>query len=215
MRTHPLLALFTTTITLTSTGFVAGSLADSGHPAAASSARSTAHRVTRLAAQAPLAATGSTAAADRRPAAITAVATHAIRLFVRSDVSAAGPLALALVLGSRDRHRMLPASVRRHAAHLVQLLIEGANRTARSATAPATGVWLALRTCESGGNYRANTGNGYFGAYQFLPTTWWSLGYHGLPSEAPVRVQDQAARLLEARAGWQPWPQCAATLGLG
>lgn len=31
---------------------------------------------------------------------------------------------------------------------------------------------LALRTCESGGNYNRNSGNGYYGAYQFLPSTW-------------------------------------------
>lgn len=31
---------------------------------------------------------------------------------------------------------------------------------------------LALRTCETGGNYARNSGNGYFGAYQFLPATW-------------------------------------------
>lgn len=34
-------------------------------------------------------------------------------------------------------------------------------------------AWLqALRTCETGGNYARNSGNGYYGAYQFLPTTW-------------------------------------------
>ncbi|MDA8291597.1 MAG: hypothetical protein M0Z33_07970, partial [Actinomycetota bacterium] len=42
MRTHPLLALFTTTITLTSTGLVAGSLAGTG-PATPLVGRTTAH----------------------------------------------------------------------------------------------------------------------------------------------------------------------------
>lgn len=33
--------------------------------------------------------------------------------------------------------------------------------------------WLyALRMCETHGNYQTNTGNGYYGAYQFLPSTW-------------------------------------------
>lgn len=33
--------------------------------------------------------------------------------------------------------------------------------------------WLAsLRSCETGGNYARNSGNGYYGAYQFLPATW-------------------------------------------
>ncbi len=53
--------------------------------------------------------------------------------------------------------------------------------------------WLrALRQCESGGNYADNTGNGYYGAYQFSLGTWSRLGLSGLPSSAPPSVQDQA-----------------------
>lgn len=34
-------------------------------------------------------------------------------------------------------------------------------------------TWLyKLRMCESGGNYQRNSGNGFYGAYQFLPSTW-------------------------------------------
>ena len=36
--------------------------------------------------------------------------------------------------------------------------------------------WLtALRVCETGGVYSRNSGNGYYGAYQFLPSTWDSI----------------------------------------
>jgi uncharacterized protein YabE (DUF348 family) len=63
-------------------------------------------------------------------------------------------------------------------------------------TAPVTGnlgSWLAaLRKCESGGNYQDDTGNGYYGAYQFSLGTWERLGNTGLPSSAPPSVQDQA-----------------------
>jgi uncharacterized protein YabE (DUF348 family) len=63
-------------------------------------------------------------------------------------------------------------------------------------TAPVSGTlgtWLsALRRCESGGNYQDNTGNGYYGAYQFSLGTWSRLGLSGLPSDAPSSVQDQA-----------------------
>jgi resuscitation-promoting factor RpfB len=53
--------------------------------------------------------------------------------------------------------------------------------------------WLyKLRQCESGGNYQDNTGNGYYGAYQFSLGAWGRLGYSGLPSSAPPNVQDQA-----------------------
>jgi uncharacterized protein YabE (DUF348 family) len=63
-------------------------------------------------------------------------------------------------------------------------------------TAPVTGnlgTWLtSLRDCESGGNYGDDTGNGYYGAYQFSLGTWERLGLSGLPSSAPPSVQDQA-----------------------
>ncbi|MGA2805056.1 MAG: transglycosylase family protein, partial [Acidimicrobiales bacterium] len=86
------------------------------------------------------------------------------------------------------------------------------------AAAPPTsdpgGVWLELRLCESGDNYTEDTGNGYYGAYQFALETWWGLGYSGLPSDAPPAVQDQAAERLQAEAGWGQWPACSADLGL-
>lgn len=75
-------------------------------------------------------------------------------------------------------------------------------------------VWAALRNCESGGNYADDTGNGYYGAYQFSPGTWHSLGYVGLPSEAAPQTQDEAAHALQARSGWGQWPACARELGL-
>lgn len=81
-------------------------------------------------------------------------------------------------------------------------------------TAPSGGVWYELRECESSDNYAEDTGNGYYGAYQFALSTWYGLGYSGLPSEAPPAEQDQAAAELQARSGWGQWPACAAELGL-
>lgn len=70
-----------------------------------------------------------------------------------------------------------------------------------------------LRRCESGGNYAARSRR-YSGAYQFSPATWRSLGYTGMPHEAPPHVQDEAARRLLARSGWSQWPACARKMGL-
>jgi len=89
-----------------------------------------------------------------------------------------------------------------------------APRRAPARYVPAGGPWLALRECESGDNYSINTGNGYYGAYQFTAATWWSLGFTGLPSDAPPSQQDLAARVLQARAGWGAWPACSVMLGL-
>lgn len=75
-------------------------------------------------------------------------------------------------------------------------------------------VWSALRFCEAGGNYRTNTGNGYFGAYQFDIGTWANYGGYVRPDLAPPAVQDAKAKDTQARRGWYPWPACAARLGL-
>ena len=79
---------------------------------------------------------------------------------------------------------------------------------------PLGGVWAELRHCESGGNYAEDTGNGYYGAYQFSPITWTALGFPGLPSNASPAMQDQAAQELQARSGWGQWPACSRKLGL-
>ena len=73
---------------------------------------------------------------------------------------------------------------------------------------PTPTQWEALRQCESSGNYLVNTGNGYYGAYQFDQSTWESVGGSGRPHWAEPVVQDARARLLFARRGWQPWPIC-------
>jgi hypothetical protein len=72
-----------------------------------------------------------------------------------------------------------------------------------------------LRQCESSDNYRANTGNGYYGAYQFELRTWRGLGYGGYPNQASPATQDAAAHQLQANRGWEPWPSCSRKLGLG
>jgi hypothetical protein len=66
-----------------------------------------------------------------------------------------------------------------------------------------------LRVCESGDRYHVNTGNGYYGAYQFNRGTWHSLGMHGRPDKAKATHQDKAAKKLHAKSGWAPWPSCA------
>ncbi len=75
-------------------------------------------------------------------------------------------------------------------------------------------VWAQLRYCEAGGNYTTNTGNGYFGAYQYNLSTWGNYGGFARPDLAPPEVQDAKARATQAVRGWSPWPSCARRLGL-
>jgi hypothetical protein len=83
------------------------------------------------------------------------------------------------------------------------------------ASAATEDDFARLRQCESGGNYLTNTGNGYYGAYQFDLRTWHGLGYSGRPSDAAPPAQDAAAHTLQAQRGWSPWPACSRRLGLG
>lgn len=70
----------------------------------------------------------------------------------------------------------------------------------------AGGILARIRQKESGGNYAINTGNGYYGAYQFDLQTWRGVGGTGLPSEASPAEQDMRAQMLYDRRGCSPWP---------
>ncbi|HMD44991.1 MAG TPA: transglycosylase family protein [Acidimicrobiales bacterium] len=143
-----------------------------------------------------------------------------------SASSAAATAALSTAQKAEQLHRYLSTMVWKqfvqniqttqylHALQLAQFAQALAASQAAPSAAPAGGVWAELRQCESGGNYADDTGNGYYGAYQFSAGTWASLGYGGLPSQAPPAVQDAAAQALEARSGWGQWPACSAALGL-
>jgi hypothetical protein len=79
-------------------------------------------------------------------------------------------------------------------------------RHAHASTASAP--LQAIAACESGGNPSANTGNGFYGKYQFTIGTWASLGGRGNPAAASEAEQDRRAAMLYARAGASPWPVC-------
>lgn len=67
------------------------------------------------------------------------------------------------------------------------------------------GAFACIRAKESNGNYSTNTGNGYYGAYQFSLSTWRSVGGTGLPSDASPATQDALAMKLQQRSGWGQW----------
>lgn len=99
----------------------------------------------------------------------------------------------------------------RQARHLeARLLHRRRDRQRREAVvAPVYGVLASIRACESGGNYSANTGNGFYGAYQFTDQTWHAMGGSGHASDAPAAEQDQRASKLMATSGPQNWPVCS------
>jgi len=74
---------------------------------------------------------------------------------------------------------------------------------------PATPPHLeAIAACESGGNPSTDTGNGFYGKYQFTQQTWESVGGTGNPAAASEAEQDRRAAALYAQQGASPWPVC-------
>lgn len=70
----------------------------------------------------------------------------------------------------------------------------------------SSGVFERIRMRESGGNYATNTGNGYYGAYQYDLGTWNNYGGYARADLAPAAVQDAKAAATYAQRGCSPWP---------
>ena len=68
--------------------------------------------------------------------------------------------------------------------------------------------WDAIAQCESGGNWAANTGNGYYGGLQFNLGTWRANGGSGMPHTASKDEQIRVAENVAARQGMGAWPVC-------
>lgn len=62
--------------------------------------------------------------------------------------------------------------------------------------------------CESGNNPATATGNGYYGAFQFLLSTWYAAGGTGSPSQHSWFYQAIVAVRWRNIAGAGQWPVC-------
>ncbi len=102
---------------------------------------------------------------------------------------------------AKDRRKDIPSS-------------GGLSPTPPKAEDPVIGPEMRARLeriarCESGGNPRAISANGlYRGKYQFLRSTWRSVGGKGDPAKASEAEQDRRAAALYRREGATPWPVC-------
>ena len=81
-------------------------------------------------------------------------------------------------------------------------------------SASGSGIWYSLADCESGGNWAADTGNGFYGGLQFTLSSWQAAGGSGYPNQASPSEQIMRAQILQTSQGWGAWPVCSAKLGL-
>jgi Transglycosylase-like domain/Putative peptidoglycan binding domain len=132
-------------------------------------------------------------------------------LHVRPATGYFGPRTRAAVKGwQRAHHRHRTGLVGKRLWHAVQG-VSSARRVpapSRSGDRVANLNWRALAQCESSGNPRAVNPAGYYGLYQFSPSTWRSVGGSGLPSRASAGEQTRRAQILFRRDGSSPWPNC-------
>ena len=80
--------------------------------------------------------------------------------------------------------------------------------------------WDRLAQCEAGGNWAANTGNGFGGGLQFMHqrsySTWLSFGggeYADHPWDASREQQIAVAEKVLASSGYKAWPGCSRKFG--
>ncbi|HEX3288413.1 MAG TPA: transglycosylase family protein [Mycobacterium sp.] len=77
-------------------------------------------------------------------------------------------------------------------------------------------TWDALASCEAGGNWAINTGNGFYGGVQFDQNTWERNGGLRYAARADLATREEQIAIAEvtrARQGWGAWPVCSGRVG--
>lgn len=114
------------------------------------------------------------------------------------------------------------AQIRRHARLALGIFVAGAAGTtaligpAQAASASSGVNWDAIAQCESGGNWRTHTNNGYSGGLQFSHSTWAAYGgtkYASSAHKASRSQQIAVAERVRQGQGIGAWPTCGARSG--
>lgn len=108
---------------------------------------------------------------------------------------------------------------RRAAAVAITGLIGGGTAaiTAPAAQAASVSTWDRVAACESGGNWKDNTGNGFYGGLQFTLSTWKAYGGGVYASRADLATKAQQIQIAEKTLRSQgpgAWPVCSKKAGL-
>ncbi|MGW7283091.1 transglycosylase family protein [Streptomyces sp. NPDC054844] len=79
---------------------------------------------------------------------------------------------------------------------------------AASPSVPLRTDWDAIAACESGGNWKANTGNGYYGGLQFARSSWIAAGGLKYAPRADLATRGEqiaVAKRLARLQGMSAW----------
>lgn len=78
--------------------------------------------------------------------------------------------------------------------------------------------WDTLVRCETGGDWHADTGNGYHGGLQLSPRTWAAYGGGQFAPQADDATREQQILVgdrVRAEQGWEAWSSCADEIAPG
>ncbi|MFE0751497.1 transglycosylase family protein [Gordonia sp. NPDC058843] len=92
-----------------------------------------------------------------------------------------------------------------------------AHRVVPAADVVTAADWDAVAKHESGGNWKINTGNGYYGGLQFAASTWTGAGgaqYAPTADKATRAQQMEVANRVLGSQGWGAWPTASKKAGV-
>jgi hypothetical protein len=113
-----------------------------------------------------------------------------------------------------DTEVLAPLRAKQEAKAKAAARVRVIHRVVLASATPTADSLLRLRLCESGGTYNRNSGNGYYGAYQYAISSWGGYGGYARADLAPAEVQDAKVMADIATRGWYPWPACARKIGM-
>jgi membrane protein involved in colicin uptake len=123
-----------------------------------------------------------------------------LRASQKAKAEADAKIAAEKIAAEHEQARLAAEQVK--VAHTASVTV-----TASAVMGSNTGdIFYKIRMRESGNNYATNTGNGYYGAYQYDLGTWANYGGYSRPDLAPPDVQDAKAHETYAARGCSPWP---------
>nr|WSX51541.1 transglycosylase family protein [Streptomyces sp. NBC_00974] len=121
-----------------------------------------------------------------------------------------------MLLSAKGKHRRGSKAVRIVTlAGVAGVAVAAPLMAAGTASAATTSEWDRVASCEAGGNWAINTGNGYYGGLQFSSSTWAAYGGKAYAAQANQASKSQqiaiAEKVLKGQ-GKGAWPSCGVGL---
>jgi Transglycosylase-like domain len=116
----------------------------------------------------------------------------------------------AYSVGVRDLrfHRALLRNSTRN-IHRIEARLNGNVRASILPLGICWSCWDRVASCESGGNWSINTGNGFYGGLQFTYGTWLAAGGGRFAARADYATREQQI-IIASTLSLSNWPVCGA-----